>query len=141
MITQTITFKDGTILPIIAVYGNKEVVQNAYRETFEIQIPIGTITYDELSALITSENLSELILTETDDETNEVTAQFTHSNFTIVIGLGFKTKLEDGSKYLFLSVAQKHDTELAIERLSQDNEDLQAAVMELAEIIAGETEE
>lgn len=136
MIIQAITFKDGTTLPTIAVYGNKEVVQNAYRETFEIQIPIGSITYDELSALVTSENLSELILTESDNETNEVTAQFTHSNFTIVTGLGFKTKPEDGSKYLFLSIAQKHDTELAIEQLQQDNEDVQAALMELADIIA-----
>lgn len=136
MITQTITFQDGTTLPTIAVFGNKEVVQDAYRECFEIRIPTNATTYEGLTALATHENLSELILTETNDETNEITAQFSYRNFSIVTGLGLKTAPEDGSKYLFLSVAQKSDTELAIEQLRQDNEDVQAALMELADIIA-----
>lgn len=139
--SQTITFKDGTTLPTIAVYSHKDLIQGAYRECFEIRIPTEASTYDGLSALATPENLTELILTETNSETNEVTAQFSHCNFTIVTGLGLKTVPEDGSKYLFLSVAQKSDTELAIERLSQENEDNQTAIIELAGIIAGETKE
>lgn len=136
--SQTITFKDGTSCPTIAVYSHKDLIQGAYRECFEVRIPTDAATYDELAALATPENLSELILTERNNETNKVTAQFSHRNFSIVTGLGLKTMPEDGSKYLFLSVAQKHDTELAIERLSQESEELRDAMIELAEIATGE---
>lgn len=136
MITQTITFKDGTTLPTIAVYSQRELVQGSYRECFEIRVPIEATTYDELSTLATPENLSELILTETDNETNSETGKYTHYNFTLVTGMGMKTTPEDGTKYLYLSVAQKSDMELAIEQLRQDNEDVQSALMELADIIA-----
>lgn len=138
---QTITFKYGKTLPTIAVYSQKELIQGAYRECFEIRFPIEATAYDELSALATPENLSELILMEMDSETDKIITQFTHSNFAIVTGLGLKTAPEDGSQYYFLSVAQKSDAELALEKLEQDNEDIQAAMMELAEIIVGETEE
>lgn len=135
MITQIIKFKNGVTLPVIAVYSKKELIQNAYRECFEIRIPVEATTYNDLSSLAVSENLSELFLTEKDRETNEVTAQFSHTNFTIVTGLGMKTA-EDGSKFLFLNVAQKSDAELMIEQLLQDNEDIQFALVELAEIIS-----
>lgn len=136
MITQTIKFKNGTVIPVIAVYNKNELIQNAYRECFEIQFSTEAVTLDTITSLAVPENLSELILTETDDETNEVTAQFSHLNFTIVTGMGMKTKPEDGSKFFFLSVAQKSDAELAMEQLMQDNEDIQSALVELAGIIS-----
>ena len=136
MIHQTITFKNGQAFPVIAVYSEKELIQNAYRECFEIRFPTDTMSYDELSSLATSDNLSELILTEKDDQTDEITAQFTHKNFTIVTGMGMKTLPEDGSQFLFLGVAQKSDSELELERLRKDNEDIQSALVELAEIIS-----
>lgn len=136
MITQTITFKNGTTLPTIAVYSKNELIQNAYRECFEIRFPTDAVILDTLSSLDVPENLSELILTEKDDETEEITAQYSHFNFTIVTGMGMKTTAEDGSKFFFLSVAQKSDAELALEQLMRDNEDIQTALMELAEIVS-----
>lgn len=136
MITQTIKFANGVALPVIAVYSKNELIQNAYRECFEIQFSIEAVTLDTITSLAVPENLSELILTETDNETNEVTAQFSHLNFTIVTGMGMKTKPEDGSKFFFLSVARKSDSELLMERLAQDNEDIQSALVELAGIIS-----
>ncbi len=94
------------------------------------------MTYDSLSALAAPEKLSELILTEKDSETGEISASYTHCNFTIVTGMGMKTASEDGTKFYFLSIAQKSDAELALEQLKQDNEDVQAALVELAGIIA-----
>ena len=111
------------------------MIQNAYRECFEIRIPVEATTYNDLSSLAVPENLSELFLTEKDSETDEVTAQFSHTHFSIVTGLGMKTA-EDGSKFLFLNVAQKSDAELTVEQLLQDNEDIQSALVELAEIIS-----
>ena len=78
MTKQTITFKNGHTLPVMAVYSAKELVQNAYRECFEIRFSTEITTYDNLSSLATTGNLSELILTERDDQTDEITAQFTH---------------------------------------------------------------
>lgn len=136
MITQTIEFANGVTLPVIAVYSKNELIQNAYRECFEIQFSTEAVTLDTITSLAVPENLSELILTETDNETNEVTAQFSHLNFTIVTGMGMKTTPEDGSKFFFLSVARKSDSELLMERLAQDNEDIQSALVELAGIIS-----
>lgn len=134
--SQTITFKNGTTLPVIAVYSQKELIQGAYRECFEIRFPTEAVTYDTLTALATSQNLSELILTEMDNETDSETAKYTYYNFTLVTGIGQKTTPEDGTRYLYLSIAQKSDAEFAIEQLQQDNEDVQMALMELADIIA-----
>lgn len=136
MIRQTIQFKNQVTLPTIAVYSKNELIQNAYRERFEIRFPTDAVTLDTLSSLAVPENVSELILTEKDDETEEITAQYSHFNFTLIIGMGMKTTPEDGSKFFFLSVAQKSDAELALERLMQDNEDIQTALVELAEIIS-----
>ncbi|MCM1463513.1 MAG: hypothetical protein NC084_12500, partial [Bacteroides sp.] len=108
---QTITFKDGTVVPVLAVYSNKDLIQGAYRESYEIRFSPEATTYEALLALANSENLSELILTEL-DEAGEVTARFSHFNFTIVTGMGVKTDPIDGSRYLYLSVAQKSDAEL-----------------------------
>lgn len=138
MIRQTITFKNGTKLPTIAVYSNNTLIQNAYRECFEIRFPVESVDYDTISSLATADNLSAIVLTERDDETDEIIAQFSHFNFTIVTSLGMKTEPTDGSKFFFLSVAQKSDTELRLEKLIQDNEDTQEALMELAEIVSGE---
>ena len=51
-------------------------------------------------------------------------------------GMGMKTASEDGAKFFFLSVAQKSESELLMERLTQDNEDIKSALVELAEIIS-----
>lgn len=136
MTQQTITFKNGQTLPVIAVYSTKELVQNAYRECFEIRFQIEAVTYDKLSSLAAADNLSELTLTERDNQTDEITAQFSHKNFTVVTGMGMKTVPEDGSQFFFLGVAQKSDAELELERLKQDNEDIQSALVELAGIIS-----
>lgn len=101
MTTQTITFKNGTVLPVLAVFGSKDLIQGTYRECFEIRFPSKAVTYGELTALAVPGNLLELILTEKDSETNEVTAQYTHKNFTIVTGKGMKTDPEDGTPFYF----------------------------------------
>lgn len=136
---QTISFKNGTTLPVLAVYSNKDLIQGAYREYFEIQFPIEATTFDDLSDLAaTSENFSEITITEViSEDSNQVSK---HRNFTIVTGMGMKIAPEDGTPYYFLSVAQKTDAELEIERLSQENEAIMDAIVELAGIVAGEEE-
>lgn len=123
--SQTITFKNGTTLPIFGVHSDKTIIQNAYREYFEIRFPTEAVTYDTLTALAVPENLSEITITEVvDDKTNRVSK---HCNFTVITGIGKRTDFLDGSQFYFLSVAQKSDTELAIEQLRQELEDLRNA--------------
>lgn len=136
MTKQTIKFSNGTVLPIISVWSSDKIIQNAYRTCFEIWFPYDEVSMDTLSSIAVPENLSELILTETNDETDEVVEQYSHFNFTIVTGMGMKTVPENGTKVFFLCVAQKSDTELSLEQLKQDNEDIQTALMELAEIVS-----
>lgn len=137
--SQTITFKNGTTLPYFAIFSDKQVIQGAYRAHFEIRILIEATTYDELSELAANpENLSEITLTETINEiTNQTSKYF---NYMIITEIGMRTDSVDGTQYFVLSVAQKSDAELAIERLSQENEVIMDAIVELAGIVAGEEE-
>lgn len=120
--TQTITFKNGTTLPVIAVYSSKDLIQGAYRECFEIRFPVEGVTYEGLSEQASPENLSEITLTE---KINEITNQASqYFNFTIITGIGKRTDSVDGSQFYFLSVAQKSDAELALEQLRREVEEL-----------------
>lgn len=137
--SKSITFKDGTTFPYLAVYSDTRVIQGAYRAYFEIRIPIEATAYDKLSALAANpENLSEITLTEIVNEIQTKTSKY--FNYTIITEIGRRTDSVDGSQYYFLSVAQKSEAELSIERISQENEAIIDAIVELAGIVAGEEE-
>ena len=138
MITQTIKFANEVTLPVIAVYSKKELIQNAYRECFEIRFPTENTTLETIGSLATPANLSKLTLIEKDNESDDVISQYSYFNYTIVTGMGIMSSHDDGSKFFFLNVAQKSDMELQMEQLMQDNEDIQSALVELAGIISEE---
>lgn len=136
-IQSTITFKDGSTFPTIAVFSRNELVQGAYREVFEIRLDPNQINEEAFKAAVTVENLEKIVLTETDTDENKITGQFTHRNFQIIIGDGHKFVPDN---YVFLTVAQRSEMELSVEQLSKDYEDLTVGLIEVASLVAGEEE-
>ena len=123
MITSTIILANGMELPTIAVHGNEKRYQDALRKTWEVQIPLESITFDGLRAAFVAENLSEITLTETttyEPETTEdgevitkepTTERFLYYNFSLVKELG----LRETQGMYFVELAQKTDLEIAQE--------------------------
>lgn len=110
--TSKIAFKDGTELETLAVYSTKEIIENAYREKFEIRFP-KTVTIEQINAAATAENLAEIALKEFNED-GEETASYIYLNFSMVRGIGFKIG-DTGERYNALEIAQLSTLELAQE--------------------------
>ena len=108
--TSKIAFKDGTIFDTIAVYSSKEIIENAYREKFEIRFP-ESVTLEQINTAATAENLSEITLKEF-DVNGEETGAYTYQNFTMVRGVGFAIS-DGGERYNVLVLAQLSALEIA----------------------------
>jgi len=108
--TSKIVFKDGTALDTLAVYSSKEIIENAYREKFEIRFP-ETVTIEQINAAATDENLAEITLKEF-AATGEETGSYTYQNFTMVRGIGFAIT-DSGTRYNVLTLAQLSALEIA----------------------------
>lgn len=127
MVTSTIILANGTELPTIAVYGNEKTYQGAFRKTWEIQLPLESITFEGLRAAFVAENLSEILLTETttyEPETTEegeiitrepTTEKFLYHNFSLVKELG----LRESQGMYFVELAQRTELEIAQEEQEQ----------------------
>lgn len=108
--TSKIAFKDGTELETLAVYSTKEIIENAYREKFEIRFP-ESVTIEQINAAATAENLAKITLKEF-DVNGEETGAYTYQNFTMVRGVGFAIS-DSGARYNVLIVAQLSALEIA----------------------------
>lgn len=110
--TSKIVFKNGTELETLAVFSTKEIIENAYREKFEIRFP-KTVTIEQINAAATAENLAEIALKEFNED-GEETASYIYLNFSMVRGIGFKIG-DTGERYNALEIAQLSTLELAQE--------------------------
>ncbi len=108
--TSKIVFKNGTELETLAVFSTKEIIENAYREKFEIRFP-ETVTIEQINAAATADNLAEIALKEF-NESGEETASYTYLNFSMLRGVGFKIG-DTGERYNALEIAQLSTLELA----------------------------
>ena len=108
--TSKIVFADGTVFDTLAVYSSKEIIENAYREKFEIRFP-ENVTIEQINAAATAENLAEIALKEFNDD-GEETASYTYLNFSMLRGVGFKVS-DTGERYNALEIAQLSTLELA----------------------------
>lgn len=141
-----ITFANGKALETIAVYGSSMQYQDAQRKTLEIVCTAETVTLDEAKALWADTAATrEITVTEVitkpvtvDTENSDMTisekaetVQSVHLNYTLPV------ELKMDSAGVHIKLAQKSALEIAQEKQAQDMDDVNAALCELAELIAG----
>lgn len=124
-----ITFKDSKQLETIAVYGGAETYQSAQRKTLEMVVSADKLTLDEAKAIWQDSNATSEITVEDNGNTS------VQLNFTLPVSLTLSQM--DGTDVIHMKLAQKSALELMQEKQAQDIRDNEAALCELAEIIAG----
>ena len=150
MSTQ-VTFANGTTIETgFAPIGGTTTFQSAYRKTLELRFPVSEISFEEIKALYTDATaMSEITVTEwgkqeqVDPENTEQTVevdvivgQSLHLNFSLPIELALKNV--DGTDLWCAKLAQKSALELAQAQQAGDIAALDAAVMEIGELLGGE---
>ena len=148
MSTQIIFANGTTIETDFAPIGGTATFQSAYRKTLELRLPVSEISFEEIKALYTdSTAMSEITVTEwgkqeqVDPENPEQTievdvivGQSLHLNFSLPIELTLKNV--DGTDLWCAKMAQKSDLEIAQEKQAADITNIEAALIELAEMEA-----
>lgn len=131
---STTTFKDGRTYEVEGVYGGQETYQESQRDTLDIVIPADKVTLDEAKALWqNADATSEITINYTDDAGNAKTG--VHINYTLPMSLTLDTL--NGVQVIHIKLAQKSQLEITQEKQAQDMDDVNAALCELADIIAG----
>lgn len=138
IIKSFIKFKDGTILPTLAVYSRKEYYKGENREIFDIRMPDDEVTFEQIQAAIATEgNTSMLTLIEahydsiTGNLINEIS--FKHPYYNYIIESGYREV--DNLKFIGLKLARLTADEQYQEKSSEDIKDQEDAILELAEIV------
>ncbi len=164
-----ITFNNGKTLETVGIYGGNMQYQSANRSTLEIRCAADSVTFEELKALYTDANalseltiseektyqlttvggepyyidaaIDELTLTAEGNEPKMVTesvVQSVHLNYTLPVELKLTTI--DSVDMYCMKLAQMSALEIAQAKQADDIAVNEAALIELAEMIAGGTE-
>lgn len=128
-----VTFKNGSSYNEVAIYGAKTTYQSAERDTLDIVLSAEDITLDEAKKLWQNADATSEITIDYSDE--ETTKSSVHINYTLPMALTLDTL--NGVEVVHIKLAQKSALELMQEKQAQDMDDVNAALCELAEIIAG----
>ena len=132
-----VTFANGLNFETTVIYAVPADFQCAKRDTLDIAIPADKITLDEAKAIWQNSNAtSEITITyeELVDE-KTVTKTGVHINYTLPMALTLDVL--NGERVVHIKLAQKSAMELTQEKQAQDMDDVNAALCELAELIAG----
>ena len=111
--------------------------QSAKRDTLDIAIPADKITLDEAKAIWqNADATSEITITyEELVDGKTVTKTGVHINYTLPMALTLD--MLNDKQVVHIKLAQKSALELTQEKQAQDMDDVNAALCELAELIAG----
>ena len=132
-----VTFANGLNFETTVIYAVPADFQGAKRDTLDIAIPADKITLDEAKAIWQNSNAtSEITITyeELVDE-KTVTKTGVHINYTLPMALTLD--MLNDKQVVHIKLAQKSALELTQEKQAQDMDDVNAALCELAELIAG----
>mgnify|MGYP004674881839 FL=1 len=132
-----VTFANGLNFETTVIYAVPADFQGAKRDTLDIAIRADKITLDEAKAIWQNSNAtSEITITyeELVDE-KTVTKTGVHINYTLPMALTLDVL--NGEQIVHIKLAQKSALELTQEKQAQDMDDVNAALCELAELIAG----
>ena len=140
IIKSFIKFKDGTILPTLAVYSRKEYYAGDTREIFDIRMPDDEVTFDQIQAVIAVEgNTTDLHLIEAhyDAKSGDLIEEisFHHPYYNYVIESGEKEV--DGLKFIGLKLARLTENEQYQSINAEEIHEQEDAIIELAELIVG----
>ena len=124
-----VTLKDGKQVETVAVYGGMETFQSAQRKTLEIVVSAELLTLDEAKAIWQDSGATSEMTIESDGQTS------VQLDFTLPVSLTLNT-LND-IPVVRMKLAQKSALEIEQEKQAQDMDDVNAALCELAELIAG----
>ena len=124
-----VIFKDGKQLETVAIYGGTETFQSAQRKTLEIVVSAELLTLDEAKAIWQDSGATSEMTIESDGQTS------VQLDFTLPVSLTLNT-LND-TPVVRMKLAQKSALEIEQEKQAQDMDDVNAALCELAELIAG----
>ena len=132
-----ITFKNGKAYGTKSILGGTANYQSAERETMDIIIPAENITLEEAKAIWQDpEATSEITITYKEEvEGQAVERAAVHLNFTIPMALTLDTY--NGVECVHIRLAQMSVLEIAQAKQAQDMDDVNAALCELAELVAG----
>lgn len=132
-----VTFANGLNFETTVIYAVPADFQGAKRDTLDIAIPADKITLDEAKTIWQdADATSEITITyeELVDE-KTVTKTGVHINYTLPMALTLDVL--NGKQVVHIKLAQKSALELTQEKQAQDMDDVNAALCELAELIAG----
>lgn len=85
--SQQIIFKDGTVLEVAVIMGRTTYHQGAQRDSLEIEIAKGTISFDDLDALTTDSTKTDRLTIVTQDGEAEMRAVYDHYVIRSVLAL------------------------------------------------------
>lgn len=125
-----ITFNNGKTLETVSILGGTMQYQSANRSTLEIRCATDVVTFEELKFLYTdADALSELTVSE------ENVIQSVHLNYTLPVELKLTTV--NNTEVYCMKLAQMSNLEIEQAKQADDIANAEAALIELAEIIAG----
>ncbi len=132
-----VTFANGLNFETTVIYAVPADFQGAKRDTLDIVIPSDKITLDEAKAIWqNADATSEITITyEELVDGKTVTKTGVHINYTLPMALTLD--MLNDKQVVHIKLAQKSALELTQEKQAQDMDDVNAALCELAEIIAG----
>lgn len=125
-----IIFKNGKQLETTAVYGGTETYQSAQRKTLELVVAADELTLDEAKAIWQDSNATSEITVEDNGESS------VQLNFTLPVSLTLSQM--DGADVIRMKLAQKSTLEIMQERHGEDISALDAAILEIGELLGGE---
>lgn len=132
-----VTFANGLNFETTVIYAVPADFQGAKRDTLDIAIPADKITLEEAKAIWqNADATSEITITykELVDE-KTVTKTGVHINYTLPMALTLD--MLNDKQVVHIKLAQKSALEITQEKQAQDMDDVNAALCELAELIAG----
>lgn len=125
-----IIFKNGKQLETTAVYGGTETYQSAQRKTLELVVSADELTLDEAKAIWQDSAATAEITVEDNGESS------VQLNFTLPVSLTLSQM--DGAGVIRMKLAQKSTLEIMQERHGEDISALDAAILEIGELLGGE---
>lgn len=125
-----VTFNNGKQLDTIAVYGGTETYQSAQRKTLQLVVSADELTLDEAKAIWQDSNATSEITVEDNGESS------VQLNFTLPVSLTLSQM--DGAGVIRMKLAQKSTLEIMQERHGEDISALDAAILEIGELLGGE---
>ena len=126
-----IIFKNGKQLETTAVYGGTETYQSAQRKTLELVVSADELTLDEAKASWQDSAATAEITVEDNGESS------VQLNFTLPVSLTLSQM--DGADVIRMKLAQKSDMEITHDQHSADISALDAAILEIGELLGGES--